>query len=224
MDLWHKLLLGLTVVLVIAGIVIAFYWLQAHDEAIRARAKIEADQTAFEKLSAQQKSLDDQLAQIKKDQADQLTSLTRSFNQAQSPAQLSALLSAIMKQPVTVVTPPATAANPNPAPVIQLPDTPQSKTYFQECESCKVNYAAAQKQLSAADTNAQLDKQKIALVTNERDTYKELAKGGPWFKRAGKALVVGLCAGAGGAVGASHGAGAAALGAVGGALVCSILR
>lgn len=185
MDLYHKILIGFAVVLSLLGLYLAYEWLSAHDAQVKAEAKVEAQQILYDKVVQQQKDLATELQQAKADQARQLADVSRNFSQAQSPSQLAALLSQITKQPVTVVTPAATAQNPNPTPVIQLPDTPQAKVYFQDCESCKVNYATAQKELTIANTNAQLDKQKIEYVTNERDTWKKAATGGSWVKRAG---------------------------------------
>jgi len=191
MDLLHKVLTGVAIGLLGLGTFLGYEWLQAHDAAIRAEAKVAADQAAFEKLTAQQQDLKDQLAQIKKDQTDQLAGVSKQFNQAQNPQQLATLIGQIMglKSAPVVNTPPATAANPNPTPIVELPDAPQVKEYLRACEECKVNYAAAQKAAAIAEKDKAAAEAKLELVTDERDQWKDTAKGGSWKKRAGNRIL-----------------------------------
>jgi len=188
MDAYHKLLTGVSIGLLLVGAYIGYEWLQAHDAQVRAEAQVKADQQAIEKISEQQKGLADQLAQVRKDQSDQLAAVGKTFQQTQTPQQLAALIAQLtgLKQAPIVVTPAPTPQNPNPQPTIELPDAPQVKAYFQACETCKIDLAAAQKDLTIAKSQGDLDQQKLELVTSERDSWKTAATGGSWARRAGK--------------------------------------
>ena len=189
MDAYHKLLAGVAVGLAGMGIFLVAQWLKAHDAQIHAEAKVAADQAAFDKLSSQQKDLNDQLAQVRKDQADQNANLAKQFNQAQTPQQMAALIGQMMglKQAPVVVMPAATPQNPNPQPTLELPAAPAAK-FVQDCEECKINYAAAQKALAVADKDKSLAEEKLKLVTDQRDELQKAVKGGTWITRAGKRI------------------------------------
>jgi hypothetical protein len=190
MDVYHKILIAIAIGLVLFGAFLGYEWLQAHDAALRAEAKVAADQAAFDKLTAQQKELADQLKQVQKDQADGLATVGRQFGAAQSSPQFAALLAQLigLKTTPTVVTPIATADNPRPTPVVELPDSPPVRAYFKDCEDCKVNYAAAQKAAAIADQNRVAAETKLSLVTDERDQWKKTATGGSWKRRAATRL------------------------------------
>lgn len=192
MDLYHKILTGVIILLIVGGIFLGVQWLAAHDAALKAQAKVEADQAAFDKLTSQQKELADQLVALKREQAEQLTAVRGQFNQAQSPTQVATLMAQLMglKSTPVIVTPPATADNPHPQPVAQLPldDAPQVKAYALACEECKVNYKAAQKEAEIARQDKVVAETKLGLVTDQRDEWKKAATGGSWVRRAGKRL------------------------------------
>lgn len=184
MDVYHKVLTSSIGVLVIAGILGAVEWLKAHDAQLRAEAQVAADQQQLKKIQDQQQDLANTIKQIQADNARQLQDLSKTFAAAQTPAQLAAVLSKAMGQPVIIHdAPPATKDNPNPTATVELPDAPRAKLYVQECEECKINYANAQKQLQVAETKKQLDAQTISLKDDQINQLQTALKGGSKFKR-----------------------------------------
>jgi hypothetical protein len=212
-------------VLGIIALLVFWSWLSARDANIKAAAVQQANEKVIAQNDAQIKFNDQQIKllagqidQLKADQARQLATNTATFARAQTPVDIAALVSKIMElqKPITFVTPPATAANPNPTPVAQVPEesVPQLKTYVQTCEECKIKLPNITAQL--ANTNTQLakseqDKQLLAsnLIerTQERDQWKTAAKGGSFwsrFKRSAKYLLIGAGVGAVAVCGSGH--------------------
>lgn len=184
-----------------------------------AHVKADAEaQATIKTQAANQKVLQDQLAVLQKEiadrdaqyQADKKAQDTK-FQQATSPAQIAGLVAQFMglKQPIQIVQPAPTAANPNPAPVAQVStlDAPQVKTYLEECESCKLQLpklaqdnANLQAQLGVKDNT-------IKSVEQQRDAAITEAKGGGVWKRTKKALKylgIGALAGAAAVCGSGH--------------------
>lgn len=188
MDLLHKILTVACILLLIGAAFFGYQWLQEHDAKIRAEAQSKADEAANAKLVEQQKVFADQLSQIRKDTDEKIANNNKQFSQAQSPQQFAALIAQIMglKQTPIIVNPQPTAENPHPAPVIELPDTPQAKLYFQECEECKINLANAAKTATISDANLKVEQEKLKNMTDDRDNWKNTANGGTWKKRAVK--------------------------------------
>ena len=190
MDLAHKLLALTTALLLAAGAFFAYNWLHAHDDYVRAAAQVKADQSTLSQLVKQQSDLAAQLKQTQSDQQSQLSALQKQYAQAQSPEQLAALISNVMNlpQPIRITTPPATAANPNPTPIaeVPVPDAPQAKAFVQACQECQIQLATAQKQSAIAAQQQGDLKQQLALTQKERDTWKKTAQGGSWARRAAK--------------------------------------
>ena len=190
MDLAHKLLALTTTLLLAAGAFFAYNWLHAHDDYVRAAAQVKADQSTLAQLAKQQFDLATQLKQAQSDQQSQLNALQKQYAQAQSPQQLAALISSVMNlpQPIRITTPPATPANPTPAPIaeVPLPDAPQAKAFVQACQQCQIELASAKKQSAIAAQQSDALKQQLALTQKERDTWKNTAQGGSWARRAAK--------------------------------------
>ena len=190
MDLAHKLLALTTTLLLAAGAVFAYNWLQAHDAYVRAAAQVKADQSTLTQLAKQQSDLAAQLKQTQSEQQSQLSALQKQYAQAQSPEQLAALISNVMNlpQPIRINTPPATAANPTATPVaeVPLPDAPQAKAFVQSCQQCQIELATAQKQSAISAQQTTDLKQQLAITQKERDTWKRTAQGGSWARRAAK--------------------------------------
>src|SRR5262245_50499932 len=115
MDLYHKILAGGIVAAIGATFVVASQWLSAHDAALRAEAQVAADQSTLKKLGDQQLQLADALKAIQADNARQVADLRQTFATATSPAQIAALLSKTLGQPVVIHDTAPTAGNPNPA-------------------------------------------------------------------------------------------------------------
>lgn len=187
MDLYHKILAGVVVAVVAAAGFLGYQWLGAHDAALRAEAQVAADQQQLKKLDQQQADLAAAVKQLQADNARQLADLSRTFAAAQTPAQLAALLSKTLGQPVIVRDAPApTAANPTPAPTVELPDAPKFKAYVADCEACKLSYANAQQALANAAKQHDLDAQRLALKDDQVAQLQRAAGKRPWLVRAGR--------------------------------------
>lgn len=203
LTLRHKLeIAGAVLALVVIGI-ISSSWLAARD----ARVKAEAMQAVNEKVIAQNdqqiKLLASQVDQLKADQARQLATLSATFSRAQTPQDIMPLVSKLMdlQKPIAFVTPPATAENPHPQPIAQLPaeDAPQLKLYVQTCEECKIKLPSVTAQLGKSEQEKQLLANDLLARTQERDQWKTAAKGGStWqrIKKGAKWFVIGAAVGA----------------------------
>ena len=190
MDLAHKLLALTSALLLAFGAFFAYNWLRAHDDYVRAAAQVKADQSTLAQLAKQQSDLAAQLKQTQSEQQAQLSALQKQYAQAQSPEQLAALISSVMNlpQPIRITTPPATAANPTPTPVaeVPLPDAPQAKAFVRACQECQIELATVQRESTIATQQTSDLKQQLALTQRERDTWKRTAQGGSWARRAAK--------------------------------------
>ena len=188
MDLYHKILAGAgTGLLITVGVVGAEY-IKAREDQARAEERSKANQQLIDQLTKQQNDFAQQIKDLKAQQAIDLANVQRTFANTQSPQQLAALVAQLMglKQAPIVFTPQATKENPNPTAQIELPDAPQVKAYFQSCEECKVNYAAAQKQLVAEQGKTENAQQRLDIMTTDRDQWKRTAQGGSKLQRAVK--------------------------------------
>lgn len=198
------------IVVIFGGVILSEYTSHVKADA-QAAATIKAQETY-------QKTLQDQLATLRQQMADRdakynqdTAALQKRFQQAASPQQIATLISNLMglKQPITITTPPPTPSNPNPQPVAQVPlaDAPQAKQYVEMCESCKLQLAKAQDDLSNRQAQAELAQQQIASLKVQRDSAVTAAKGGNVWHRTTKALKylgIGAVAGAAAVCGSGH--------------------
>jgi hypothetical protein len=218
--------IGAAVALVIAGALGLHFWEQKEKAIAVAEATQKAQDTLQKQFAQQvtdlQKQIADRDAQY---QADRKAEDAR-FAQAQNPTQIAALVAQVMglKQPITITTPPPTAANPNPAPIAQVStlDAPQVKAYLQDCESCKLERTKMQADAADREAQAKLAQQTIDSLKKENLLLTTELKGGSVWKRVGKTLLVSLCAGGGGYAASPRGAVAAGIGAGFGAIACTI--
>jgi hypothetical protein len=222
-DFHHKLLLAVAVVLFVATGVVTASWINSREDRIRAEATVKADEQNRKEFADQLKGILDNEKQFHEQQAAAAQQLEAKFQQAQNPAQLQTLLSGIIGKPVVVTIPAADSQNLHPTAIAEAPAI-DLKNYAQQCETCKLNLQTKTQELTYAQQQAAIHASDLAKVTQERDSWKTAANGGTTWQRTRKVLKMGICAGLGGAAGgASKNAGAAALGAAGGVLVCSLL-
>lgn len=192
------------------------FWLRQHDASLKATSEnvqIEKDRAQSElDRQAAIKAKEAEIAAIKK------------------PADAVRVINKYVPLPVPVNIPTTDAPLPNS--LKELPNAPINKPLVippedivpagkavLACEECKINLASAQ-----ADNKR---------LQTENDNLKTALKGGKWFQRLGRQLKTDVCAGVGAGTGAAVGAakngGAAnaakyaAVGAVGGAIVCTLL-
>lgn len=201
------------ILLLVAGAAVGFRtWLGEHDARLQAEAKSKA-QEEVQRLSVEQSAaLQKQIADRDAAYRTELQSLDKKFSLAANPDQIALLLSQLMgglKQPIQIVTPPATAATPNPQPVAQVPlvDAPQVKAYFAECETCKAERVKLQADAVDRAKQAELAQKQIEALKGERDTWEKTAKGGTVLQRIGRAakwLAIGAGAGAVAMCGSGH--------------------
>lgn len=222
-------------------------WIKSQFDLAKAEATTEAQKNYQDQLSKQIASLADNqkqiaamVAQIQQEEKQRLDAIDAKFKQAQTPQDVAKLVESIMdfKQPITFTTPPATTENPHPAPIAQISaeNTPQVKAYVQACEDCKVSLDSAKKQIeqagkAAQNFQSQLDLKDLTIDSKDKEIrkWRDAAEGGSKWERFKRALKVIGCATAGGAVGAVAGgrevsgrSTGGAIGAAGGAVVCSV--
>lgn len=219
--------LGAISLVLITGVVA----LHEHDAHIREQAvaaAVEKAQGDYQKqlqqlnsdVDAKIKTRDDQHTQETKDLADQFAAAEK------SNAQMAALLQKLSgaPQPFTITTPAPTAQNPNPVPVVTVPqaDFPSVTKYAQDCEQCKIDRAKALADLADRTTQMQNAQKEIDSLKGENKQLSETVKGGSWLHRTGRAILVAACAGGGGYAASPRGSGAAGLGAAAGAVICTL--
>jgi hypothetical protein len=165
LDALHTGLLGS--VLVVGGIA-----LHEHEAHVREAAIANAVQQA---QATYQKQLAQQAADREAAYQAQLKSVESRVQKAQTPVDVAALATQIMalKQPVQIVTPAPTAAEPKPEPIAQVPllDADQVKAYINVCEQDKLYVP----KLEADNTEL---KAQVASVMQQRDAARTEAKGG----------------------------------------------
>jgi hypothetical protein len=207
MDLLKDFKIAVTVSTVVVIVIFGRAWISEHDARLRAEEQNKAQ-------AAMQKQAQDQISALSKQVADRdatyqtaLATLDKKFSQAATPDQTAQLAAALMglRAPITVVSPAPSAANPNPTPVAEVPqsDFPQAKTYIQECEQCKLDRDKLTKDAADRATEAALAQKQIEAVKAERDTWEKAAKGGSvlqrirkgakWFAWGAVAGAVALC-------------------------------
>ena len=198
-----------------AALLAAGVALHEHDAHIREQAVTAAVQQT---QATYQKQLSDQMAEFQKEKAKRdaqynqaLGVLQKRFQQAATPQQIAELSTQVMglKQPVTIVTPPATPTNPNPQPVAQvaLSDAPFVKAYESQCETCKMALPKVQADLADREAQMKLAQQEIESIQKQRDAALTAAKGGNLWHRTVKALKyigIGVLVGAAAVCGSQH--------------------
>jgi len=189
LDTLHIGLLGSA--LLVAGVA-----LHEHDAHVREAAVASAVQQA---QATYQKQLAQQAADREATYQAQLKSVQGKVEKAQTPVDVAALATQLMalKQPVQIVTPAPTAADPKPEPIAQVPllDADQVKAYINVCEQDKLYVPKLQ--ADNTDLKAQVDS-----VTKERDAARTEAKGGKLGHRIVTALkYVGIGVGIGAVLG-----------------------
>ncbi len=204
LDWKHKALLGVIVLMV--GAAAGKYWLDAHDRILEAKAA----NGAIEKQRAADKAeLDAALKQLQAEK-----------DAIKTSADTVRVINKYIPLPVPVHI--DTSDSPLPQSLKDLPNAPPNKPIVipaedvvpagkavVACEECKANLAASQKDVQA--------------LQSENANLQKALKGGSWLHRLGKQVKVIACAGAGAAAGGTQGSKGAAIGAVGGAVVCSLL-
>jgi alkanesulfonate monooxygenase SsuD/methylene tetrahydromethanopterin reductase-like flavin-dependent oxidoreductase (luciferase family) len=160
MTLRSKLEALAVIALLATSAFIARSWLDAHDDQLRLRATIDAQQTVI--AQAQQQT--QQLAAAEKQRDAQTQATLASMQQAsakiQTPQQIVQWIPPQLATPapITVNVPPSTAANPAPDAIATIPqqDLPVLRNEIESCKECTVKLAAAQQDLVTEDQQLKL--------------------------------------------------------------------
>ena len=219
MTLREKILaiaLGMFVLLA----VFAFYYKQQGDVAIaKAQAKTDAVQAVLEQsktiFDTAQKAITQanvDKEQIQKDYNARIAQIERERQTVMSPQQFAAGVSALLPnlpQSVQVQNVPATATSPATQQII-IPqvDIPAFQTYKAVCDETSAKLTKCTQ--DANENSVILDKTKVqlatrtddlAVMTKDRDDWRNTAKGGTFWHRFGEGSKHSLCGMAGGAAG-----------------------
>lgn len=205
-------LAGGGVALVVIVLVVAS-WVGAREDAIRAKATVDAQQTLIAAAEKNAKNLQD--AEAARDQltAVNVAALQSAAAKQVTPAQMAAWIPKQIQQlpgtPITLNIPAATAANPTPNAIASIPqaDLPALRDQIEKCEECGVKLASAQQDATSKDQRLLLAGQQLSAVSIERDAYKQAAKGGPFWSRVkskAKWFVIGAGIAAGALCGTGH--------------------
>ena len=187
MTLRTKLEALAAIALLATSAFIARSWLDAHDDQLRLRATIDAQQTVI--AQAQQQT--QQLAAAEKQRDAQTQATLASMQQAaakiQTPQQIAQWIPPQLATPapITVNVPPATAANPAPDAIATIPqqDLPVLRNEIESCKECAVKLAAAQQDLFTEDQQLKLAGAQLSATQRERDAALTAAKGGSLWRR-----------------------------------------
>jgi hypothetical protein len=188
MTLRTKLEALAAIALLATSAFIARSWLDAHDDQLRLRATIDAQQSVI--AQAQQQA--QQLAAAEQQRGVQTQATLASMQQAaakiQTPQQIAQWLPPQLATPapITVNVPSATAANPAPDAIATIPqqDLPALRNEIESCKECAVKLATAQQNLVTKDQQLKLAATQLQATQRERDAALTAAKGGSLWRRA----------------------------------------
>lgn len=186
-------------------------WLGAREDAIRAKAAVDAQQQIIAAAEKQTKAIQDAETERDRATAANVAALTAAAAHQTTPAEIAAWIPKQLAtpQPITFTIPPATAANPTPAATASIPqaDLPALRDQISECQVCGAKLSTAEEDLSGKDQQLKLAGEDLSAMTKERDAWKTAAKGGSFLsrlKRASKWLVIGVAVGAAAVCGSGH--------------------
>ena len=170
-------------------VIVCASWVGAREDAIRAKATVDAQQTVI--AAAQKQTKDLQAAEAARDQltAVNVAALQAAAAKQVTPAQIAAWIPKQLQQlpgtPITLSIPAATAQNPTPDAIASIPqaDLPILRDQIEKCQECGVKLATAQQDGTSKDQRLLLAGQQLSAMSNERDAYKQAAKGGPFWSR-----------------------------------------
>jgi hypothetical protein len=207
----HKLEIAGAVLALAACAVLGGAWLGAREEAIRAKATVDAQNQVI--ATAEKRDKDLVAAETERDKATaaNVAALQAAAARQTTPAEIAAWLPKQLStpQPITFTIPAPTAAIPVPNAVASIPqaDLPALRDEVSQCQVCGVRLATAQSDLSSRDARLVDAGEKLSAMTKERDTWKDAAKGGGFWsrvKRSAKWLVIGIGVGAVAVCGSGH--------------------
>jgi len=192
MDLYHKILTVAVIILVLAGIAGALEYVNVREERARLEERQKADAAVMAAKDAQlavsKSALDKASAdfeQYKKDQDAKMNAMELRFATAKTPDQSAALTAALLGLQAGAVKVGGTKETPT----LEIPIA-QQQAYEKDCEECKLKLTSAGKQMELASQRetflqSQVDdmKDKLRLITKERDDLKKFNAGGSTWTR-----------------------------------------
>jgi hypothetical protein len=187
MDLYHKILTGVVLVLIFGGVVGAIEYVNVREEKARLDERQKADAAVMAakdaQLAASKSALDKASADFevyKRDQDAKMNAMELRFANTKTPDQSATLTAALLGLQAGSVKVGGTKE----APTLEIP-VAQQQAYEKTCEECKLNLTSATKQIELASQReaflqSQSDdlKEKLGLITKERDDLKKFNAGG----------------------------------------------
>jgi hypothetical protein len=186
-------------------------WLGAREEAIRAKATVDAQQQVIAASAKQSKDLLDAETERDKLTAANVAALQVAAAKQVTPAEIAKWIPQQLAtpQPITFTIPSATAQNPSPNATASIPqaDLPALRDQIEQCQICGAKLTTAQADLSSRDERLTLAGEQLSAMSKERDEYMKAAKGGGFWSRVNRSVkwfVIGAGIGAAALCGSGH--------------------
>jgi len=193
------------VVFILTGILGVHFWMEERIARAKAEATVAAQQANFEKAQDSIKELQDADKERDAKAAETIAALTQAAAKQVTPEQIAAYVSKSIPTPagappITITVPPATATNPKPDAIADIPqaDLPALKDYVSKCQLDSAKLSICDADVTSRDQQLKLAGEQLSAVSRERDAYKKALNGGTFWqrvKKAGKWLVIGGVAG-----------------------------
>lgn len=211
MDIWHKVLVGVGIALLVFAGILFYGWIGSHDATIRMQATLDAQQAVIAKSNEQTKQLQDADKERSTQEAATLDAMQRLVASVKTPQQIAQWLpqNVPTPQPFVINVPQPTAANPKPDATATIPqdDLPALRDYTEKCNECSVKLSASEADVTSREEQLRIAGEKLSATERERDAAITAAKGGTWFqrfKKATKYILIGAGIGAVAVCGSGH--------------------
>ena len=201
-DVLHKVLFGMIVLMVLAGGILGYYWVQSHGDAIRAQAQADARKEANEASQKQIDTLQQQVQALQdsdkiraEEEAKTLAAMQVAVAKVVTPQQVAQWIpqQLVTPQPIKIDVTPPSASNPTGQVVATMTsaDLQAIRDQIETCKECGVKLAAANETITSKTAQVENTKTELTHMTAERDVvqkesddWKRAAKGGSFVKRA----------------------------------------
>jgi flagellar biosynthesis chaperone FliJ len=180
-------ILAAIAILICAAIAVRTRWAE-HDARVKAEASVAAAQKNIDQATTSIKQLQDQDKLRSAQTADAIAKLAAAAAAQKTPQQITRWLpsqAGSLPAPITSSIAPATAQNPTPAAVFDVPqaDLPALRDQVAKCQANGQLLSNAQAGLSSCQSQLKLAGEQLSAAEKQRDDYKQALKGGTFWQR-----------------------------------------